>query len=540
LASAELPVGDLNGDGRVNVLDVAIERGLSGGEASARGFMEAILFETPEITVAAGEQASLRVLFDSSEEPIFGYSLDVDVTALSGATGTLAPLAAASNFGGANNIIVGAGAMLDPLFSVIQGAPDGGLFVSANTSDGSVVESVPGVNDVFAEVVFEAPADAAGMFELSFGPGTAIADAAGQPIEFLRGTATIIVESAAGGVTRYEQGDLQGGNDVFDDREVFTASDPLCSYLSGKLEASEVDGRAPDTYLFLFDKDDNVVCEDDDSSTKGNGKASACFGVAPIADGDSDAATVRIGLTGRPDGVDGAFNGLFFNAAHGQLGEAEVCVTYFDDHGDVIDTDTYLARFVTGAEAFRINYVVPDRTALVDVEVDNTVERFEVGRDVDYYQIEGLEPLCDYAIGFVGGVTGDCSPTELTLGWFDKHGNRVDPVAEDGSLAVISDVNGRVRLAVSGARDGDFDGLIDEPTPPRNVGTPGVELPPVHGVIGCYTLKIDWNKHRPTAPSGRPLEGVALQMATGDVNLDGGVDIVDLAVVLNNWGWAAP
>ena len=541
-ARGDLAVGDLNGDGFVNVLDVALDRGLGGDGVSARGFMEAVIFDPSDLTIAPGEQATLLVIFDSGEEPIFGYSLDVDVSALSGATGTLAPVPAASGFGGASNVIEGAGATLDPFFSVIQSSPDGGLFVSANTSDASAVESVPGVNDVFAEIVLESPAGASGAFEISLGPGSAIADAAGLPIEFLRSVATITVEQSADGPTRYEEGDLDGGNDDFESRETFTASDPLCSYLSGKLEPVAYEGRAPDTYLFLFDKDDNVVCEDDNSSTKGNGKASACFGVAPIPDDDGDAATVRIGLTGRPDGVDGAFNGLFFNAPHAQLGEAEVCVVYYDGHGAEIGSDVYVARFVTGAEAFRINYVVPEGTATVDVIVDNTTERFDLGSDVDFYQIEGLEPLCDYAIALVGGVRDDCSPTDLALAWFDKHGDRVDPVAQGQALTVISDVNGRIRLAVSGVGDGDFDGLLDESAeiPARNVGTPGVEFPPVHDVIGCYTLKIDWNKHAPTTPDGRPLEGVALQLSTGDLNLDGGVDIVDLSIVLNNWGWTAP
>jgi len=336
-------------------------------------------------------------------------------------------------------------------------------------------------------------------------------------------------------------------NDTFEDREIVAVNDDICFYLSGKLDANEFPGRYPDTYLFMFDKDDNVVCEDDNSSTKGNGKASACFGVAPIPNGDDDDATIRLGVTGRPDGVDNMFNGLFFNAPHGQFGEAEVCVTYYDDAGDVIDTDIYLCTFVTGAEAFRINYVVPEGTATVDVEIDNTTETFDIYNDVDFYQLEGLEPACDYAITVIGGVQKDCTPNCAILGWWNKQGEQVLPVATGhptASLAVISDANGRVIFSVSGQGDNDFDGLLDETYEARNVETPPVELPPVHGCGTCYTIKVEWNKHVPDGTPGGNGSGdsseTMLMLSNGDLNLDGGVDVVDLAIILNNWGWTAP
>ena len=339
-------------------------------------------------------------------------------------------------------------------------------------------------------------------------------------------------------------------NDTFETREIVDVNDPFCFYLSGKLNANEFPGRYPDTYLFMFDKQDNVVCEDDNSSTKGNGKASACFGVAPIANGDDDGATVRLGVTGRADGVDNMFNGLFFNAPHEQFGEAEVCVTYYDEGGSVIDTDIYLCTFVTGAEAFRINYVVPEGTATVDVEIDNTTETFDIYNDVDFYQLEGLEAACDYAITVIGGVQKDCTPNCAILGWWNKNGEQVLPVATGApaaSLAVISDANGRVRFSVSGAGDENFDGLLDDVEgyeSDRNIGTPPVELPPVHGCGTCYTVKVEWNKHVPDDGGNGETPGgendTMVLLSNGDLNLDGGVDVVDLSLLLNNWGWTAP
>ncbi len=338
------------------------------------------------------------------------------------------------------------------------------------------------------------------------------------------------------------------GNNSFAGREVHTMSDFNCFYLSGKLHANDDPGRYPDTYLFMFDKFDNVVCEDNDSSSKGNGKASACYEVAPIPNGDDANATVRLGITGRPDGVDNMFNGLFFNAPHEQLGEAEVCVTYYGAGGAVIDTDTYLCTFVTGAEAFRVNYVVPAGTVSVDVEIDNTTEYFDVCNDVDFYELDGLEEACDYAITVIGGMDQNCEPNCAVLGWYDKNGNLVNPAANNGGwddhpaaqISVISDANGRIRFAVSGYGDEDFDGFNDhfgEGT--RNVGTPGYDPPNVHGCCTCYTLKVEWNKHVDVDPCEATPSDQLLQLSNGDLNLDGGVDVIDLAIMLNSWGWRA-
>ena len=337
-------------------------------------------------------------------------------------------------------------------------------------------------------------------------------------------------------------------NDYFDIRESHYVNDPYCFYLSGKLRTNEDAGRYPDTYLFMFDKDDNVVCEDNDSSSKGNGKASACYGVAPIANGDDPNATVRLGITGRPDGVDNMFNGLFFNAPHGQLGEAEVCINYYDENGGLLDSDTYLCTFVTGAEAFRVNYVVPAGTASVDVEIDNTTETFPIANDVDFYELNGLEAACDYAITVIGGMDANCEPNCAILGWYDKNGGLVDPSANNAGydnhpnaqLSVISDANGRVRFAVSGYGDHDFDGYLDDEAFDRNVDTPGYDAPPVHGCNTCYTLKVEWNKHVDVEPcEGEGGGEMLLQLTNGDLNLDGGVDVIDLAIILNNWGWRA-
>ncbi len=554
-----LLVADHTGDGVLNVLDVARERGLSPDATPAsRGIETGIGFDPMDQMVDAGGEVRVLVLIEESAVGLFGYSLDIDIAPVGAATGSLVPNVSLTNFFDARNLISAGGAMRDGFFSVIEGSADGGVFISTNTNDLSAVFPVPGVNDVLAELVLDASTDAAGEFRIEFGSGTALSDTAGMPIAFASSSATVMIAPEGGntGDTHYEQGDRDGDNNMFDTREPVDVADPFCSFISGKLQENSDPGRFPDTYLFMFDKDDNVICEDDNSSSKGNGKASACYDVEPVSSGDGS-ATIRLGVTGRPDGVDNMFNGLFFNGPHQQLGEAEVCITYYDESGDEISTDLYTVTFVTGAEAFRINYVVPEGTASVDVELDNTTETFPVCNDVDFYELDGLEEACDYVLTVIGGTDEFCNPSCAILGWYDKNGNlvQVAPIIHDrngiagqgAQLSVISDANGRIRLSVSGEGDEDFDGWLDESDtiiPPRNVGTPGYEPPPAHGCCACYTIKVAWNKHLPDGQPAEPGGGSEgeefLLLSNGDLNLDGGVDVIDLAILLNNWGWTAP
>jgi len=341
-------------------------------------------------------------------------------------------------------------------------------------------------------------------------------------------------------------------NDRFIDRTWINLDKNDCPAISGKLMQRQVLGLAPDTYLLAFDKQDNVIAQDDNSSSMGDGKASALW-LEPVDHGENDdTRSIRLAVTGRPDAVDGTSNGLLFNSPHAQRGAFSLTVTYFDAEGlpvldecEEIVTDTATSdangaplAFVTGAEMFRLNYIVPDEAATAHVEIDNQLETIDICNDVDYYTLAGLPPACDVAVTLLGCLDETGEPCQTRLAWFDKNANLVETVAASSTpapltLSAISDANGLVTFAVTGALDTDFDGEADL-LPPRNVGTPDFNGPFGHGCCCCYSILVETIKHDPDpeCPENEMME----QLRHGDTNLDGGVDVLDLSTMLGNWG----
>ncbi|MCB9848998.1 MAG: FG-GAP repeat protein [Phycisphaeraceae bacterium] len=359
----------------------------------------------------------------------------------------------------------------------------------------------------------------------------------------------------------------------------------VCSYISGKLGTESMIECEPDTYLILFDKYLNHINENDDSNCAGSGTASglndvvlfdtqapAVFGDGGtgIVDNDDGSRSVRIGVTGRPDGLDGVFNGYFQNGPHGQLGHFRMTVTFKDANGDEVPSpmmlpegtlvdnpQVYEDAFITGAEAFFINYRVSGDVDRVDICIDNQIQTREICDDVDWFCIEGLTPLVDYAVTQVGGLDKHCVPTDLYMGWFDKGGNVISATDTGGPLTVyprltfIADILGRAVIAVTGAGDADFNGTNDalEAAGPQGgqqaVDAPVCpEPPPAHGIGGCYTLCIDLYDHTAGGGGGDPpttggTTDPAIQTALdhGDINRDGITDTADLGILITNFGW---
>ncbi len=309
-----------------------------------------------------------------------------------------------------------------------------------------------------------------------------------------------------------------------------------CTLVTGKLEKRYIPGATPDTWLCIVDKQDNIIFSNDNGSTLGNGKGSGVWSEDGDDDGYADILTnngdgtrsLRMIVTGFPDGFDGNCNGFFQNAPHGQIGEFTLWVTYKDSGGNTLREDHYVAEFVTGAEAFRINYTAPAGSKTVHVEIDNTTGREEICNDVDYMCFTGLEPLESYCITVVGGLDYDCNPTDTQLLWLDKDCNVIATDNDSGpapgysEICVIADINGNICIKVSGGGDSDGDGLVN--------GAP-------HGVCGTYTLKVAFNGGNISNGGGDDTCTALNEMAAlGDINMDGVVDGADLLRLLSNWG----
>jgi hypothetical protein len=338
----------------------------------------------------------------------------------------------------------------------------------------------------------------------------------------------------------------------FDWTTVLITGEYDCEYINGQLEKRYESSCEPDTYLVCFDKQNNILDSDDNSSNKGNGWASGLWGSDCIVDNNDGSFSLRLGVTGRPDGLDGVFNGLFQNGPHGQLGGFSVHVSFESNDAPLIESGAgYVDEFVTGAEAFYINFDVPAGTTAVHVNIDNTIGSVETRCDVDFMKLTNLVPLCDYCIEQIGGLNCECTPTDARLGWFDKSctqilsegsGGAVDQYAK---LCAVADANGEINIAVSGEYDDNFNGIHDEHEVVFDDRAP-IECPEPkwgHGEAGCYTLKvyvIGVHDNDGGMPTDEGDSGALMQLSLdkGDLNMDGQTNSADLGILLGNFGWA--
>ncbi len=165
-----------------------------------------IALEHPLVLPPGGSGSAMVVLSsDAGAEHYFGYSLALRIVPVAGATGSvvfdLEDLidAPETNLALDWNLIAAYPAPLDPFFTVVW--PDGpnGIFINANIdlldrAAPDFVTSVPNVNDVLAEIVVDASADASGTFSVVIGPATALSDPNGFAIPFVWTVGTITID----------------------------------------------------------------------------------------------------------------------------------------------------------------------------------------------------------------------------------------------------------------------------------------------------------------------------------------------------------
>ncbi len=206
------PFLDTNRDGCINAIDVQLcrlgsTRAGDGGGANGAGNNEVILIKDPITLANPGQTVSVRINLHNNATPLFGYSVAMRAVPSASATGSVAVNVAQTNFFPSRHLILAdpGGAPLDPIFSVIQPWSGTGVFINANTADGSTVSAAPNINDMFAEVFFTASADASGVFQLQLGAATAMSDGNGVSVPFIYCGGRIAV-----GVTIPPVGDITG------------------------------------------------------------------------------------------------------------------------------------------------------------------------------------------------------------------------------------------------------------------------------------------------------------------------------------------
>jgi len=333
-------------------------------------------------------------------------------------------------------------------------------------------------------------------------------------------------------------------------------------YLVGSLVKRDVPDCEPDTFLVLFDKQLNIVNADDNSSQLGNGWASGLLGVSGgngFIDNGNGTRSLRVGVTGRPDGLDGDFNGYFQNAPHQQFGEFTLVVTFVNAGDGPVGEETYTNRFETGAEAFYVNFEVPQDATFATINIDNTTGAFAALPDQDVFHLEGLVPFCDYFISQIGGLNCECMPTDTVMVWVDKNcaviwdSNEYSPATGYEELLIIADYRGRANFAIAGE---DQRGRLlwvglDMETEDTIERAPGeCEIPDTDIDYGCYTLCFrlapphegadDAMQSTDVVGGASAAAQLMLEsMQHGDINLDGKTDTADLGVIIGNFGWTA-
>ncbi len=193
---------DLNGDGTVNALDVALFKlaqregrspSRTTGTAQAVAGTERIIVEAPIITAFPGQTVSVLFLLRDNTTPLSGYTVDLDIVADAGAVGTVTANVGLTNFFDQQNLITAGGATRDPLFSVIGENGTGGVSVTTFTDDFSSVLATDDVNDVLAQVFFDVPSDALGDFTIQLGSSSTLVDGIGASVTFTLTPGTIRV-----------------------------------------------------------------------------------------------------------------------------------------------------------------------------------------------------------------------------------------------------------------------------------------------------------------------------------------------------------
>ncbi len=323
------------------------------------------------------------------------------------------------------------------------------------------------------------------------------------------------------GVAAPEVYDLEV-NDTFEQRSMLTGSD-ACKW------STTIDGRLGDYNALQPDTDLCVITFEFCTSNDDGG---------PYAPWGGSALTFLrpgIGSPGNwfPIPIRVAGKGFYsrFTGAHSERGPVEVYIRFYDTAGAFISQEVRRGVLQGTNDELLWNVPVPGNTFDFDVAVNPLASE---NGDVDFYEITNLRPNVDYSVRVVSGVHDrepffDAPrPLDTVLGQFSSSGTLLaanDDICNSvgcgawnprSSLVMQSDSNGRIRFALTGFDDFNFNGIRDSTT--------GFARDAAHAETGQYSIRIEH----------------VCALGCVDNNGDCIVNFADLNAVLTRFGQSCP
>ncbi len=334
--------------------------------------------------------------------------------------------------------------------------------------------------------------------------------------------ATSIAAPPAPGVASPEVSDLEV-NDTFDQRVVVEGSD-ACKW------SGTIDGRLGDYNALQPDTDLCVITFEFCDDTNDDGGPFAAWGGSALF-----FLTPSLGQPGNwfPINVRVAGKGFYSRATntHSERGPVEVYIRFYDSSGSFISQEVRRGTLAGTDDQLIWSVPVPGATFDFDVIVNPLASE---NGDVDFYEVEGLRPNVDYSVRVASGMHdrdtlfGLPRPLDTVLGAFSSSGALLathDDICNSvgcgawnprSRLVIRSDAAGRIRFAITGYDDFNFNGIQDSPV--------GFALNAAHDETGQYSIRIDH----------------LCALGCVDNNGDCIVNFVDLNNILSRFGDSCP
>jgi hypothetical protein len=330
-----------------------------------------------------------------------------------------------------------------------------------------------------------------------------------------------IAAPPAPGVSPPEVNDIEI-NDTFDQRIVIPGSD-ACKW------GTNIDGRLGDYNALQPDTDLCVITfefcnSNDDGGPFATWGGSALFFLRPGIGSPGNWFPVPIRVAGK---------GFYsrFTSTHSERGPVEVYIRFYDSGGVFISQEVRRGVLLGTNDELLWDIPVPGNTFDFDVIVNPLASE---NGDVDYYEVTDLRPNVDYRVRVVSGLHdrdtlfGLPRPLDTILGQFSSSGtlqatnddicNSVGCGAWNprSQLVIRSDAAGRIRFALTGYDDFNFNGIQDS--------TSGFARNAAHDETGQYSIRIEH----------------VCALGCVDNNGDCIVNFTDLNAVLSRFGDSCP